>query len=128
MRKLIHTFIIGFTLIGASLAFADHHVVASGAFVGKSDHKTSGAASIEQLSDGGYVVVLGDNFSLDGAPDPKVALGNNGYDKSTLLGKLEKKNGKQIYRLPANIDPTNYNEIWIWCEKFSVPLGVAKLK
>ncbi len=25
------------------------------------------------------------------------------------------------------IDPTSYNEFWVWCEKFSVPLGVARL-
>ena len=25
-------------------------------------------------------------------------------------------------------NPTAYGEFWIWCQKFSVPLGVATLK
>ena len=27
----------------------------------------------------------------------------------------------------AGINPDDYNEVWIWCERFNVPLGVAKL-
>ncbi|MHC4615567.1 MAG: hypothetical protein ACYTAU_18570 [Planctomycetota bacterium] len=26
------------------------------------------------------------------------------------------------------MDVADFNEVWIWCEKFSVPLGTAKLK
>ncbi|WP_432612907.1 DM13 domain-containing protein, partial [Litoreibacter halocynthiae] len=35
--------------------------------------------------------------------------------------------GASTYKIPAGIDPDDYNEVWIWCEKFNVPLGVAKL-
>ncbi|MCB1403372.1 MAG: DM13 domain-containing protein, partial [Rhodobacteraceae bacterium] len=67
------------------------------------------------------------DFAFDGAPDPKVALGQDGYRKDTLLGPLRSETGAQSYALPEGLDPAAYNEIWIWCERFDVPLGVATL-
>ncbi len=103
---------------------ADH--VARGNFEGASGHVTSGGVTVEKTAEG-YVVVLEDDFSFDGAPDPQLGLGRNGYDGSTRFGKLESNSGKQSYTLPAGIDASQYDEVWVWCEKFSVPLGVAKL-
>ncbi|MEM9371265.1 MAG: DM13 domain-containing protein, partial [Pseudomonadota bacterium] len=40
---------------------------------------------------------------------------------------LAASTGEQVYVIPAGLDVADFNEIWIWCEKFSVPLGVAKL-
>ncbi len=100
--------------------------MASGSFTGKSNHVTSGGVSIVK-SGGGFQLVLEDSFKFDGAPDPKLAFGKNGYDKSTIFSKLKANSGKQVYDVPASIDLSRYNEVWVWCEKFSVPLGVAKL-
>ncbi len=98
----------------------------SGNFEGRSNHVTGGTASI--VEDGGtYYVVLGADFSLDNGPDPRVALGNDGYDASTQLGALISLNGVQRYAIPASIDVSNYDQVWIWCEAASVPLGVAEL-
>lgn len=94
-----------------------------GKFKGKSNHVTTGTAEIA----GNQVNLLGD-FTFDGAPDPKVALGKDGYDKKTLMGLLKSNKGASSYAIPAGIDASEYNEVWIWCEKFNVPLGVAKLK
>ena len=93
-----------------------------GSFTGASNHVTTGTAEIA----GNQVNLLAD-FTFDGAPDPKVALGRNGYDKSTLMGPLKSNSGASSYTIPAGIDPSQYNEVWIWCERFNVPLGVAKL-
>ncbi|MEM6357469.1 MAG: hypothetical protein AAF844_17545 [Pseudomonadota bacterium] len=30
--------------------------------------------------------------------------------------------------MKPGLDIGNYTEVWIWCEQFSVPLGVAKLQ
>ena len=98
----------------------------SGSFEGKSRHVTTGTATIEKTSDG-YAVRLGPDFTFDGAPDPKVALGADGYDPSTLMGLLRSNSGEQVYPVPAGIDASSYNEVWIWCERFNVPLGVAKV-
>ena len=75
------------------------------------------------------MVVLGEDFSFDGAPDPKVGFGRDGvYDESAQLHALKSKAGRQEYTVPSSIDPTRYNELYIWCQRYSVPLGVAKLK
>ena len=102
--------------------------VAKGEFVGKSDHITTGAVTIKKVANG-YLVKLGKDFSLDGAPAPRVGFGKDGkYDTNAQLGELVSKTGQQVYLIPANVNVSDYNEVYIWCEKFSVPLGVATLK
>lgn len=97
-----------------------------GTFTGKSNHVTRGRAELVTQNGKSQVILL-DDFWFDGAPDPKVALGRNGYDKDTLMGKLRANAGQQTYDVPAGIDAARYNEVWIWCERFNVPLGVASL-
>ena len=93
-----------------------------GTFTGESDHVTSGGVEVA-----GNTINLLDDFFFDGAPDPQVALGNNGYDASTLMGNLQSNTGEQSYEIPASINSDDYNEVWIWCVRFNVPLGVARL-
>ncbi|MEM7353301.1 MAG: DM13 domain-containing protein [Acidobacteriota bacterium] len=133
MRFSTHTrrpllFVLTLLLLAAAfVAQAESTVAASGTFTGKSDHVTTGGVTILETGSG-YVVVLEADFSLDGAPDPKIGFGNNGkFATKTLFTPLENKTGLQVYALPKSIDPAKYNEIYIWCEKFSVPLGVASL-
>lgn len=111
----------------SSLAMADGET-RSGNFAGLSNHATSGNVTLEQTAEG-HVVVLGDDFSFDGAPDPKVAFGKSGdYDASTLMGPLQSNSGEQRFTVPDGIDVTAYDEVYIWCETYSVGLGVASLK
>ena len=108
-------------------ASAESNVIATGTFEGRSDHETSGKVSIVE-SDGKYSILLAEDFSLDGAPDPKVGLGKDGYDPSTKAGPLAALTGASAYDVPEGINIADYNEVYIWCEKFDVPLGVAKLE
>ena len=119
-RTLLKTAIASLSLAPVAALAGGHGRL--GSFVGKSNHVTTGTAEIA-----GNTITLLDDFTFDGAPDPKVALGNNGYDESTLLAPLQSNKGKQSYTVPASIDTSKYNEVWIWCEKFNVPLGVAKI-
>ncbi len=101
---------------------------AKGAFAGASDHITTGGVQIVKTADGGAVVILDSDFSLDGAPDPRVGFGRDGvYAEATDLGELQKIKGLQIYVVPASINVDDFNEVYIWCLKFGVPLGVATL-
>ena len=111
-------------MMSASMAFAGG--AGTGSFTGLSNHVTKGEVSVVK-TDAGWEVHLKDSFWFDGAPDPHVALGNNGYDKNASLALLSSNNGKQVYAIPASMDVADFNEIWIWCNKFAVPLGVAKL-
>ena len=99
----------------------------NGQFEGRSKHITSGDVSIVQ-TDAGYELVLADNFFLDGAPDPVIGFGDGDtYVKATTFTKLNKKAGRQNYALPDSFIPGANSQVFIWCEKFSVPLGVATL-
>ena len=103
-------------------------VAATGTFTGASDHITTGGVSIIKTSNGGAVVILDSNFSLDGAPDPKVGFGVDGkFIAASDLGELTKKDGLQVYVVPASVNVDDFNEVYIWCEEFAVPLGVATL-
>ncbi len=104
-------------------------VAASGDFRGASNHAASGEVQIVKGTDGGYTVVLGDDFNFDGAPDPRVGLGRNGtFDERSDAGALGANHGKQSYSVPAGLDASSYNEVYIWCRKYSVPLGIATVK
>ena len=108
-------------------AIAGGHGI-TGSFVGDNDHVVSG--SVEIVKEGtGYKVILDDAFSLDGGPDPKLGFGNGkDFASETLFSKLNKLTGKQEYMLPAGIDPTEFDTFYVWCDKFSVALGYAKLR
>lgn len=102
--------------------------IASGTFTGASNHVTTGGVEVIRNYDGSHTVVLGADFSLDGAPDPRVGFGKDGkYDTATGMGLLKSLNGTQSFTVPAGVDPADYNEVYIWCLKFNVPLGVASI-
>ena len=101
--------------------------VSSGEFSGRSDHITTGQVSLEKTNTG-YQLRFANDFSLDGAPDPVVAIGNNGvYTKANKLGALKNITGGQVYTLPANFTPGQFSQVYVWCEQFDVPLGIADL-
>jgi len=118
--------LVAVVALGSGAAYASE-VLWIGSFKGTTGHKSSGQVKI--VKDGGTTkVVFGKNFKLDGAPDPKIAFGKNGYVRGTIFTKLNKLKGAQEYNIPAGTDLTKFNQVWIWCEKFDVPLAFAKLK
>lgn len=114
--------VIGLMVAGPLAALAD-----SGTFTGINGHVTSGSVSVEQR-DGGHVIVLGADFVFDGAPDPRIAFGSDGtFAPDTDFEPLKSNSGAQEYVVPAGIDPAQFNEVHLWCRKFSVGLAVAPL-
>lgn len=113
---------------GPATALASEEILASGSFKGASSHETNGNVTIRK-TDSGVIVVLEDDFDFDGAPDPKLGFGKDGaYDHGSQISHLGSNKGRQVYEVPASIDPEAYNQFYVWCEKYSVPLGVADLK
>lgn len=113
--------------ITATVQTIDAKTELRGSFDGRSEHVTSGEVSIVKTATG-YKLVLADNFFLDGAPDPVIGFGDNDkYNTSTTFTKLEKTTGRQTYVLPKDFVPANFSQVFIWCERFSVPLGVATI-
>ena len=115
--------------VAITIGFMGTHAQAgTGTFVGKSNHVTEGAVTVTKNADGTATVTLHSNFWFDGAPDPRVGFGNNGkYKKGTDISLLKSNSGEQTYVVPAGIDVDDFNEVYIWCKRFAVPLGVAML-
>ena len=65
---------------------------------------------------------------LDGAPDPKVAFGDARATDDTILAHLKSYKGAQSYKVPAHLNPADFKRVYIWCRRYSVPLGYADLK
>ena len=107
---------------------ASPSLAASGTFKGAKGHTTSGSVTVTEQG-GKLVIKLGSNFNLDGAPDPYVSLGNGSRPvKGGTAGVLAKNKGAGTYSVPATAVTKAAREVVIWCKKYAVPLGVAKLK
>ena len=120
--------VLGTAIVAGSIATtaqAEGMVKSSGQFEGRSNHVTSGSVTIVE-ENGRHFVELGEDFSLDGGPDPRVGFGKDGeYKPKAYLGALLSLNGKQRYAVPPTWTLADYNEVYIWCEVAGVPLGVA---
>lgn len=101
----------------------------------KVDHDVSGSALIYRQPDGTYLLRLQD-FSVDNGPDLYVYLSTaaDAYDAATIANNpfysvavLKGNVGNQNYSLPADFDPTQYNSVSIWCQRFSVNFATAPL-
>ena len=120
------TFILSTAAFGAATAFSSPAFAGGkkGSFKGDSNHVTKGSVTVKDGK-----IVLEDSFWFDGAPDPRVALGKGGkFTAGTDFAVLESNTGKQTYAIPANLKNSDFDTVVIWCRKFSVPLGHAKLK
>ena len=106
---------------------ASAKILASGRF--KSDaHETTGRADV--VLDAGKTFVRLSNFSTSNGPDVRVVLvvgKEPGSAKSLDLGSLKGNIGDQNYEVPAGTDLSKFGAISIWCKRFSVNFGDAKL-
>ena len=75
-----------------------------------------------------YFVRFEDDFRVTNGPDLFVYFGKDGqYAKAALIGGLKGNIGSQNYEVPVDIDPTAFDEVWIWCRAFAQPFAHAKL-
>ncbi len=122
LGMVISSLLLGFSFQAQS---ANGDIVASGNFKGTNGHVTKGSIMVVEMN-GGHVIKLGENFSLDGAPDPSVAFVASGQ-KPVIVSALKSKNGAQTYVVPADLDPSDYDKFYI-CDQYSVSLGETNLK
>ncbi|MFD5476481.1 DM13 domain-containing protein [Streptomyces hawaiiensis] len=111
--------------------------LAGGALISH-EHATSGSVKLVRLSDGSHVVRLEDLDTSNG-PDLRVWLtdapvkegraGWHVFDDGDYvsLGKLKGNKGSQNYAVPADVDPSRYTSVSIWCDRFDVSFGAAEL-
>ena len=124
MKKFAAILLALLIMLPAAIASAGER---AGVFTGASGHATAGTVEVVKTAEG-WEVRLKDDFTFDGAPDPRVGFGVAGkFVALTDFEPLRSNNGAQIYKVPAGVDPSSFDEVYIWCRQYSVPLGVAKL-
>ena len=112
-------------LLTSPLFAAEPRLLASGELSGRSGHEASGTVQLLQTEQG-LVLQLAENFRFDGAPAPRLGFGRNGFQHNSRFAPLSRNSGLQQYAV--SVAPLQYNEFWIWCDKFDVPIGYAKLQ
>lgn len=109
-------------------------VLASGEFVTITPGEdTEGSAEIIQV--GTQIQVrLAENFSAIEGPAVRLLLHKQNRPESytadnyVRLGDLKSFKGAQVYDIPSGINWQDYPNVVVWCEKFNVTFGSAKLK
>jgi len=118
-------------------ASADLQPLYTGLMIGRA-HPTSGRASIYQTLDGKRDLRLTD-FMTSNGPDVHVLLAQSTDENlkkdfvkhelnSVELGGLKANQGDQTYDLPDSADLSKYDAVVVYCERFHVVFGLAKLE
>ncbi len=112
----------------SSVDISEPQEISSGTFVSLVGHSAEGTARLLQIGDR-YFVRFEDDFRVTNGPDLFVHFGkDDGYLAEARLGALKGNVGSQNYEVPAELNPEDYNEVWVWCRAFSVPFGKAVLQ
>ncbi|MEV6428114.1 DM13 domain-containing protein [Nocardia sp. NPDC051463] len=112
--------------------------LASGTLISH-EHSTSGTVRILRLPDGSRVLRLADLDTSDGPDlhvwlaDAPVLEGRDGWGvfddgEHIDLGSLKGNKGSQNYPIPADADLTTLTSVSIWCDRFNVSFGAARLQ
>lgn len=120
-----------------STAYAAETQLKSGDFVDfDAVHQGTGAAVLVQDGDQQTLKFV-NNFYVTPGPDLYVWLIKNPSPKTAQdvkdspnvqLAKLKTPSGKQSYKIPADIDMSQYGSVVIWCLEFGVLFAHAPLK
>ena len=103
-------------------------VISLGTFSGLAGHNAEGTAKLLKIGEEFYIR-FEDDFKVTNGPDLFVHFGKDGqYLANTRLGNLKGNIGGQNYKVPAELNTADFNEVWVWCRSFSVPFGKAQLK
>ena len=98
-------------------------------------HPTAGTATIYRMGDGSRVLRF-TSFSTSNGPDVHVYMvaSDDAKDVATVqqagfidLGVIKGNVGDQDYTLGPDVDLSKYRAISVWCKRFSVNFGAARL-
>jgi hypothetical protein len=106
---------------------ASAKLLASGTFTSDA-HETTGKVHLYEDGDNKFVRLS--NFETSNGPDVHVVLVEGkepGSANSIDLGALKGNIGDQNYEIPAGTDISRFGAVSIWCKRFSVNFGDAKL-
>lgn len=123
------------TLLTMIISFSSAFAAQSGGWQNQ-EFKVNGSWSIEERADGNYLVVS-DDFKTKSAPDLKFFFskaqygdlnGKNATDNAVFVAKLDGTKGGAAYKIPSNINVSDYNSLVLHCEQFSKLWASTPLK
>ncbi len=101
-------------------------ILAMGNFI-NGVHPVSGKAAWHKASNTQTLLIT--NFSSDAGPDLKIYLSKDLAATSfILLGDLKSTTGNQIYNIPNSATTAEYKYVLVWCQRFSVLFGSARIQ
>ncbi|NET01901.1 MAG: DM13 domain-containing protein [Sphaerospermopsis sp. SIO1G2] len=117
------------------LAKKSQSLIASGSFVTvEQDHPTNGIAKIVKVNGKRYLE-FDKAFTTARGPKVRVVLHRKNNVPVNLKAKnyvtispLKKFDGTQRYEIPANLDLDDFKSVAIWCERFNVTFGYARMQ
>jgi hypothetical protein len=98
-------------------------------------HPTAGTATIYRVADGSRVLRF-TGFSTSNGPDVHVYMvaADDAKDSASVLragfidlGTIKGNMGNQNYALNPGVDLSKYRVVSVWCKRFSVNFGAARL-
>ena len=98
-------------------------------------HPTAGTATIYRIGDGSRVLRF-TGFSTSNGPDVHVYMvaSDDAKDSASVLragfidlGTIKGNMGDQNYTLGPDVDLSKYRAVSVWCKRFSVNFGAARL-
>ena len=100
----------------------------SGTFAGIGSHHAAGKVSVGKGENGQGVLTM-TGITVDKVPDGRIYLAKNfDYASGVELGTLTTFTGAVTFPIPASVDLGKYDSVVIWCKKFDVGIGQAKLQ
>ncbi len=118
-------------------AAPENQLLATGTIISH-EHPSSGTAYLVRLADGRVQLAL-ENLATSDGPDLHVWLtdqpvieGRDGWNvfddgRYVELGPLKANNGNQVYDVPIDTDLNGLVSVTIWCKRFAVSFGAARL-
>jgi Electron transfer DM13 len=118
-----------------TVAVQPQSLIASGSFVTtEQDHPTNGIAKIVKVNGKRYLE-FDKAFTTAQGPKVRVLLHRNNTVPVNLkaqdyvtIATLQKFDGAQRYEIPDNLDLKDFKSVAIWCKKFNVTFGYARLQ
>ena len=104
-------------------------VLSQGEFASLGHHLVMGSVEIEQTPVTGLYLALGPGFETSQGPDLRIVLrDSSGIRPMTVVATLDQTTGAQKYALSLDEKVlANYDEVVIYCAKYHVDFGIAKL-
>jgi hypothetical protein len=123
--------LIGATALSMTLltpALGQGHDALSAHFSDEIAYIANHGVTVVPTSNGGHHVILQTSFGTRNTTALRLLLGKNGsMAPETDLGPLRKITGLQVFRVPADLDISGFNEVYIWNPKNNAAVRVAAL-